>query len=218
MILKRFPFAVVLAGLCLYACMRAGGASNEGAWHTLVQPSSLDGWTISTASPHGDTKAWTVKDGVVEGTQDKTGNGGIIYSAGQYGNFILELELNPDAGLDSGIFLRSTPEGKCYQIMVDNYDKGDIGGIYGEGLGGFIQRTENWKEVFKQDEWNKLVAVVTGNPPAIEVWLNGHHVTSWRDDERRLDDRGHIALQVHKGDRYEGLKTRFRNVRLRELD
>lgn len=216
--MNRWKAAAVLSVLGLYACMHAAGMSNADAWHDLVQPNSLEGWTISTTNAHGNTQAWTVKDGVVEGTQDEPGNGGIIYSAEQYGDFILELELNPDAGLDSGIFLRSTEAGQCYQIMVDNYEGGDIGGIYGEGTGGFIQRTENWKEVFKQDEWNKVVAVMTGNPPSIEVWLNGQHVTSWRDDQRRLEDRGHIALQVHQGQKYQGLKTRFRNVRVRELE
>jgi hypothetical protein len=213
---RRIIFALTGA-LFLYACARAGGASNADAWKTLLQSDSLAGWTISTTNGHGNTQSWTVSGGVVEGKQDKPGNGGIIVSEEQYGDFMLELEINPDADLDSGIFLRSTPDGKCYQIMVDNYESGDIGGIYGEGTGGFIARTENWKEIFKQGEWNKVLAVVEGNPPSIEVWLNGQHVTSWRDEEKRLDDKGHIALQVHQGAKYDGKTTRFRNVRIREL-
>jgi hypothetical protein len=216
--MNRKQWIGVAGVLFLYACAKAaGGVSNADAWQTLLKPDSLEGWTIATANGHGDTQSWTVSGGVVEGTQDKPGNGGIIYSAQQYGDFILEIEINPDATLDSGIFLRSTPEGKCYQIMVDNYESGDIGGIYGEGTGGFIVRNERWKELFKQGEWNKVLAVVEGNPPSIEVWLNGEHVTSWRDDEKRLEDKGHIALQVHQGAKYEGLKTRFRNIRVREL-
>lgn len=214
--MRRLALATLFA-LGIYACARAGGASNADAWHSLVATDSLAGWTVSDSNAHGDTKAWTVANGEITGTQDKPGNGGIIISDQQYGDFILELEINPDAGIDSGIFLRSTPSGQCYQIMVDNYEGGDIGGIYGEGTGGFIARTEKWKQVFRQDEWNKVLAVVEGNPPVIEVWLNGEHVTSWRDEERRLEDRGHIALQVHQGQKYEGMKTRFRNIRIREL-
>lgn len=215
--MKHKVMCLAAGAVLLYACARAGGASNADAWNTLLQQDSLAGWSISTSNGHGDTQSWTVSGGVVEGMQDKPGNGGIIISDQQYGDFILELELNPDAGLDSGIFLRSTPAGKCYQIMVDNYDGGDIGGIYGEGTGGFIAKTEDFRKVFKQGEWNKLLAVMEGNPPTIEVWLNGVHVTSWRDEEKRLDDKGHIALQVHQGAKYDGLKTRFRNIRVREL-
>lgn len=216
--MKRWQWLAAACVLGLYACMRAAGTSNADAWENLVVKDSLEGWTISTTNAHGDTQGWSVSDGVIEGTQDKPGNGGIIYSSATYGDFFLELEINPDAGLDSGIFLRSTEAGQCYQIMVDNYEGGDIGGIYGEGTGGFIQRSDGGQQVFRQGEWNQVVAVVTGNPPAIEVWLNGRHVSSWRDDERRLEDKGHIALQVHQGAKYQGLKTRFRNIRVRELE
>ena len=42
-----------------------------------------------------------------------------------------------DFGLDSGLFLRSTEDGKAYQAMIDYYEGGNLMGIYGEGIGGF---------------------------------------------------------------------------------
>ena len=36
---------------------------------------------------------------------------------------------------DSGLFLRSTEDGKAWQAMIDYHSGGNLMGIYGEGLG-----------------------------------------------------------------------------------
>lgn len=209
-------FGLLVFGSVIAAAVAAMDLSP--AWERLFEGKNLDQWTISETCGHGNTHAWTVEDDAIVGTQDKVGNGGILLSKETYSDFVLELELNPDFGLDSGIFLRSTPEGKAYQIMVDYYENGNIGGIYGEGLGGFIARADDWKEHYNDGAWNKIVAVIMGNPPSIDVWLNGYHLTSWQDDDKvKLEPEGHVALQVHAGDPFFGKKTRFRNVRIRPL-
>ena len=98
---------------------------------------TLAGWHISTKSPHGTMKAWEVKDGVITGTQDKPGNGGILLTDQQYGDFEITMEIGNDYGPDSGLFLRSTEDGKCYQAMIDYHDNGNVMGVYGEGIGGY---------------------------------------------------------------------------------
>ena len=75
-----------------------------------------------------------VEDGAIVGTQDIPGNGGIIITEKEYGNFEVVLEMNNDFGPDSGLFLRSTEKGKCYQAMIDYHADGNLMGIYGEGL------------------------------------------------------------------------------------
>lgn len=196
----------------------SGGAMSFDTWTALSGDEGLSGWRISTRSAHGGTQAWMLEDGAITGTQDKPGNGGILLSEKDFGDFILELELNPDWGLDSGLFLRGTEDGRCYQVMVDYYEGGNIGGVYGEGIGGFKADPPEWKDHYRDGEWNKLLVLVLGNPPTIDVWLNGHHITSWKGEERLLEDTGRIALQVHAGDRYFGKKTRFRNIRIREFE
>ncbi|MCL4218044.1 MAG: DUF1080 domain-containing protein [Candidatus Hydrogenedentes bacterium] len=194
-------------------------ASTDRGWVTLFDGANLDNWHISETSHHGNTQAWIVQDGAITGAQDKPGNGGIILTNDTFGDFLLELQLNPDWDLDSGIFLRSTEEGKCYQVMVDAYDSGHIGGVYGEGIGGFIYRPEEWKDHLNKGEWNDVQILVRGNPPSIDTWLNGHHLTEWHDDgEVKLDPTGHIGLQVHAGDGHFGKTTRFRNIRVLPLD
>ena len=44
--------------------------------------------------------------------------------------------MNNDFGPDSGLFLRSTENGKAYQAMIDYHNGGNLMGVYGEGLGG----------------------------------------------------------------------------------
>ena len=51
------------------------------------------------------------------------------------------IEMKPDWGVCSGLFLRSNNRGQCYQMMVDYHDRGNVGHIYGEGTGGFNTRT-----------------------------------------------------------------------------
>lgn len=73
----------------------------------------------------------------------------------------------------------------------------------------------------EQPAWNDLEISARGT--GIEAVLNGVPVMKWNgrgvlDDaihrERRVGMRGHLALQIHTGDR---LKIRFKDIRVREL-
>lgn len=222
--MRRVAIVVSATGLAVLGYLIVDAAEQGSplepgpGWTTLFDGTSLDKWEICTSSGHGNTQNWKVVGGAIEGSQDKPGNGGVILSKGSFGDFLLELDINPDWGLDSGIFLRSTDDGRCYQVMVDYYEGGNVGGIYGEGIGGFGAAARDWAQYYNRGEWNRVLVLITGNPPQIDVWLNGHHVSEWRDDGAvKLDATGRIGLQVHAGDRYFGKTTRFRNIRIREL-
>jgi hypothetical protein len=47
-------------------------------------------------------------------------------------DFEVKLEMKNDFGPDSGLFLRSTEDGKAWQAMVDYHAGGNLMGIYGE--------------------------------------------------------------------------------------
>jgi hypothetical protein len=181
----------------------------------------LSGWHVSQVNHHGNTQGWTVEGGAITGMQDRPGNGGILLTDRKYRDFEVSLELNPDYGCDSGLFLRSTEKGEAYQVLIDYLDGGAIGGIYGEGLKGVQGVTPNWQEVWKRGEWNDLRARIEGEVPHIQVWLNGVKITDWRDTANHLPgaaSEGMIALQVHGGNRWiPKSKHRFRNIRVREL-
>ena len=78
------------------------------------------------------------KTSAIVGSQDRPGNGGIIITDKAYGDFEVSVEMNNDFGPDSGLFLRSTEDGRAYQAMIDYHGNGNLMGIYGEGLSGGI--------------------------------------------------------------------------------
>ncbi len=96
----------------------------------------LTGWHISTTNHHGTTPAYRVLHGLIVGTQNPLGQGGILLTDKKYKNVEVYMEVKPDYGCDSGLFLRSTEAGEAYQVTLDYLPGGGMGGIYGERLTG----------------------------------------------------------------------------------
>jgi Domain of Unknown Function (DUF1080) len=190
----------------------------------------LQGWHISAVNHHGNTKAWTVRDGVLMVTQDRPGNGGILLTDRTYRDVEVSLEIQPDFGCDGGLFLRSNERGQAYQVMIDYLEDGMVGGVYGEGLEGVKPdntRAREWQKHWKKGGWNVLRARIEGDVPRIQVWLNNQQLVDWTDTANHLPDgatSGMIAVQAHKSD--PGSKDsrwapggyhRFRNIAVKEL-
>jgi lysophospholipase L1-like esterase len=192
------------------------------AFQPLFNGTSLDGWHISQTNHHGQTQGWKVENGVLTGTQDRPGHGGILLTNSQYKNFEVQLEINPDFGADGGLFLRATEKGEAYQVLLDYLDGGAIGGVYGERLQGVkTLAPPTWSELYRRGQWNHLRARIEGDVPRIQVWLNGVKMTDFKDTENHLPGgatQGHVAVQVHGGNRWvPGMRHRFRNLQIRDL-
>lgn len=216
--------------LALAATLIAAGAPS--GFRKIFNGRDLTGWHISQTNSHGNSRGWTVKNGVLTGTQDPIGNGGILLTDRKYHDFEIQLEVQPDYGCDGGLFLRSTEEGKAYQVMLDYVNGGSIGGVYGEGLGpidgGTGKRSDpEWAKYWERGDWNQIRARIEGEVPHIQVWLNGTQVVDWTDSKNRLPNgatEGMIAVQVHKNDPtwksqrwVPGGMHRFRNIQVKEL-
>jgi Domain of Unknown Function (DUF1080) len=183
----------------------------------------LRGWHTSQTNHHGKTNSWRVEDGVLIGSQDPAGEGGILLSDQKYRDFEIYLEINPDFGCDGGLFLRSNEAGQAYQVMIDYLDGGSVGGIYGEGLQGVAGTTAaSWTQHWRKGEWNSLRVRIEGDVPHIIVWLNGVKVTDWKDSANHAANGatdGMIALQVHGGSPWvRNGQHRFRNIAVKPLD
>jgi hypothetical protein len=245
---RRAAALLVLAGLLVGAAARAGEPGDGSGFRALFDGRSLAGWHVSAMTAHSAASgqrsggSWGVQDGAIVGTQDLPGNGGILVSDESFGDVELVLEARVDFGVDSGIFLRSTEEGAAYQILVDYYPGGSIGGIYGEALPGdlyirnfaFLDAPErirplaaaypapiapdDWPRFWRSEGWNEIRARITGNPPRVTTWINGVRFLVFQDDRRRLPDQGAIALQVHGGGDHRGQLVRYRNIRVKTLD
>ena len=104
-------------------------------WESLFDGKTTKGWhKTPKRGRHGTGGHWFVKDGVLHGEQDPagSGNGGILLSDRKFGDFELELEMNPDWGPCSGVFFRCTEEGDGFQMYVDYHDRGNVGHLRGE--------------------------------------------------------------------------------------
>jgi hypothetical protein len=131
--------------------------------------------------------------------------------------------------------------------MIDYHANGNLMGIYGEGIGGKPHvrnfdfgkevteivipskkkdddggfpcpvKPEDWKTFWKHGEWNELRARIEGNPPKLTTWIKGVKFMEYQDTEKRLSDKGGIALQVHGGGDFTKQFVRYRHIRVKEL-
>lgn len=251
---RRFASAFVLGLLCAVPCSAEEfpreKLDNTG-FTTIFDGRTLDGWHVSATTGHSRASGnksggtWKVEDGAIVGSQDIPGNGGIILTdKQQYKDFEVIVEMKNDYGPDSGLFLRSTENGKAYQYLIDYHGGGSIAGLYGEGISpGFhirnftftdgktpekIQEVEaptklpispaDWPKFWKHGQWNELRARIEGQPPTITTWINGVRFMHWTDDQVRHPETGGIALQVHGGGNYTDQYVRYRNIRVKELN
>jgi hypothetical protein len=223
-------------------------AEDEG-FVRIFDGKTLQGWHVSAATGHSRASKnqtggrWVVKEGAIVGTQDIPGNGGIIITDEQYGDYEIVLEMNNDFGPDSGLFLRSTEDGKAWQAMIDYHANGNLMGVYGEGLQAkpsvrnytFLESPDkivvetnspvalpvlpqSWKFFWRHGQWNELRARIEQNPPHITTWINGVKFMDWQEKEVRHPDKGGIALQVHGGGNMTNQFVRYRNIRIKRLD
>lgn len=243
---SRLPSQVVTAWIVLLLLSPASWAGDP-AWRSLFDGSTLQGWHVSPHTGHSRASGnktggrWVVEDGVITGSQDLPGNGGILITDEAFADFEISLEMKNDFGLDSGLFLRSTEDGTAYQAMIDYHGAGNLMGIYGEGkLGGkpslanfkfdgdvariqirtntpvaFPIPPESWRFLWRHGQWNELRARIVSNPPTITTWINGVRIMEWTETAKRHPDSGGIALQVHGGGDHTHTYVRYRNIRVR---
>jgi Domain of Unknown Function (DUF1080) len=243
--MRRTVPCAAAAGLALALLAAPAGSADtdkDKGFVPIFDGKTLTGWHVSSKTGHGSGGKWVAEDGAIVGSQDKPGNGGILITDKEYGDYEIALEMKNDFGPDSGLFLRSNEKGQAYQAMIDYHQGGNLMGVYGEGLSGGIHvrnfdfldevtkikphdcpfplpvAPEKWPEFWKHGEWNELRARITGNPPSITTWIKGVKFMEWTDKEKRHPDKGGIALQVHGGGDFTKQFVRYRNLRIKVLD
>ncbi|MBL9168740.1 MAG: DUF1080 domain-containing protein [Verrucomicrobiales bacterium] len=247
--MKRHLIPLALVGLSL--SFATSQEKPHDGFVSIYDGKSLSGWHISAKTGHSAVSKhqtggkWVIEDGAIVGSQDIKGNGGIIITDEQFGDFEVKLEMKNDFGPDSGLFLRSTEDGKAWQAMIDYHAGGNLMGIYGEGLGGtphvrnfsFTDKVteisdkptgvppvalpvlpQAWPYFWRHGQWNELRARIENNPPHITTWINGVKIMEWQEKEIRHPARGGIALQVHGGGDHTQEFVRYRNIQVKRLD
>jgi hypothetical protein len=197
---------------------RAADAPDAEGYITLFDGKTLGGWHKNPQKiGHGTGGKWEVKDGALVGEQDPpaSGNGGILLTDRKFGDFELLLEMNPDWGIDSGLFLRSNDQGQCIQMMVDYHDGGNVGHLYGEGTGGWSARPY---DVFGEIGYGgNLVALFAEpnksfKPEHVVATCTGEEfVNAWKIDEFN-------RVKVRCTGKYPKITTWINDLRVCEWD
>jgi hypothetical protein len=248
---RLFTFVTLLTFLSvlLFAQRRGLPQSNEDplpkipiGFTSIFNGKDLTGWHVSKTNHHGTTPDYHVMhDGILVGTQQPFLQGGVLLTDKKYKNVEVYMEVKPDWGCDSGLFLHTNEAGAGYQVMLDYLPGGTmVAGIYGERLQGVntnprgwdqlsqeerqtlrAQLREAWQKAWKREEWNAVRARIQGNPPRITTWLNGEMMFDGTDTENHAADGaedGFIAIQVHGGTRWRpGGFWRWRVIAVKEL-
>ena len=210
---------VLVLLLCFSTASMAQLTAQEkkDGWKLLFNGKNLDGWN----QKNGNAK-YEVKNGEIIGTTVAKTPNSFLCTNEEYGDFILELELKVDEGMNSGIQFRSlsTPDfqdGRVhgYQMEIDPSDRAWSGGIYDEARRGWLCQNEGRpaaKAAFKHNDWNVYRVEAIGN--TIRTWVNGVPISHLIDD---MTPKGLIALQVHAiyGEMKEGMQIRWRNVKIK---
>ncbi|MBD3414726.1 MAG: DUF1080 domain-containing protein [Candidatus Aminicenantes bacterium] len=194
----------------------------EEGFTQIFNKIDLKGWRKLTeySSDHG---LWEVKKGVLVGSQYPEGKGGLLVTEKKYRDFVLYAEVKADYPVDSGIFLRVQPNVLSYQITIDYRPEGEVGAVYCPLGGGFLLHNPGIKDLWKKDSYNQIWVRIHGQPPFIQVKLNGTDVVKFTDETAegkfRVPEEGFIGVQVHPGESWgQGNHIYFREIWIKNLN
>ena len=175
----------------------------------LFNGKNLDGWKV-----YG-TEKWYVQDGELVCESGPNKEYGYLATNKNYKNFILELDFFQESDGNSGVFFRSSIEGtKISGWQVEVAPPGlHSGGIYESyGRGWLIKPNKKYDDIVKMMSWNKMKIKVLNEK--ITTWINDKKMIQISDSKIE-EANGSIALQIHDGG---GIKVRWRNIRVKEID
>ncbi|MBI1899894.1 MAG: DUF1080 domain-containing protein [Planctomycetia bacterium] len=194
--LRLVTFLAALMASALLAAPSLALAADDEGWISLFDGKTLNGWHKNPEKiGHGTGGHWFVEEGAIAGEQDPpgSGNGGILLTDKKFGDFELLIDMKPDWGVCSGLFLRGNDKGQCLQMMVDYHDNGNVGHIYGEGTGGFNNRPFDILGVY--DDAKQLVGLKTKAtearlPEAFSIsgedWVKAWKLGDWNTAKVRV--------------------------------
>lgn len=155
-----------------------------------------------------------------------------IWTKEEYGNFVLDVELQIPENTNSGIFLRTPNKedilsGLEIQIFDEVGDSHSLGAVYDlkAPSGGEIKPTGEWNQMTITAYENKIYVVINGEQ-AIDMDLNNWTEAGVNPDgtENKFGDRaikdqvrsGLIGIQGIHGQNEASVK--FRNLKIKELE
>ncbi|MEX0716521.1 MAG: DUF1080 domain-containing protein [Planctomycetaceae bacterium] len=221
---------------CALDSRAADAPADEAGFAPLFDGKSLDGWD-------GDPRFWRVEEGAIVGQSTRENpvphNTFLVWRKEQPADFELRFQYRITGG-NSGVQYRSfeLDSGKWrvggYQADIDAANS-YTGIVYGEQFRGILAprgkravvgddhkskvtgdvgQADDYKELFRKDDWNDYAVVVRGHHHVLKI--NGVTTAELTDDDEQMRrEDGLIALQLHAG---PPMKVEFRNLRIRKVD
>jgi hypothetical protein len=193
-------------------------ASAQAAdWENLIEGNDLSAW-----KQLGGEARYVLEDGTIIGFAVANTPNSFLTTTTDYSDFILEYDMLVEAGMNSGVQIRShvrdNGEVFGYQVEVDPTDRRFSGGLYDEKRRKWLYPltlNEAGRDAFNNGEWNHFRVEAIGN--SVQVWVNGIQTSALVDD---WDAEGFIGLQVHSINAPElaGKTVRWRNMRILTAD
>jgi len=211
---KLIPLLLVVL---LFAISGCATMNKKDKWKSLFDGKSLKGWKQLTGHAN-----YYVEDDCIIGSSVPEKVNSFLCTEKHYGDFILELELKVDQGLNSGVQIRSNQFKDyknglvhSYQVEIDPSERAYSGGIYDEARRGWLndlKDNEEARKAFINGQWNKYRVECIGD--SIKTWVNGVPAADLVDS---MTLSGFIGLQVHATQTKEPLRVRWRNIRIQDL-
>jgi hypothetical protein len=166
----------------------------------FVEPlgSTLDEWDLRGSG------AWQVRDGVLSAWSGD----GVLYAPGEYRDFEFSLLVRPHDHVNSGVFLRGSPELKLSRGFEVQIYSG-VDSVYPTGSIYNLARSNITADY--EERWFLMQIVVEGSRCAVRV--DGVTVAETERLPESLPKQGRIGLQFHSA----GAWVEFRDMRVRPL-
>lgn len=169
----------------------------EDGWVSLFDGQTLFGWKAVTDAD------WKVESGEI---RVSGGEPGLLRTTSQFDDFEMTVEFKADAGSNSGIFLRTSPNPKnvltdCYELNIADPRAHEF------PTGSLVARSKSVVDI-DPGQWHHFRILADG--PKIKVWLDNEKSAEFLDP--KPIGRGYIGLQLNSG------KCAFRNIALKPIN
>lgn len=182
----------------------------------LFDGRSFNGW-------EGDTvKTWRIEDGSLIGGSltSEVPHNEFLATTTSYSNFDLQLEfkLVGTGFVNAGVQFRSK------RLRNPRYEmsgyQADLGKGYWASLYDESRRNTTLikpdsltvAKILKVNDWNSYRIRCEGN--RIRIWLNGLNTVDYMEKDKRIEQKGLIALQIHGGGKSE---ASYKDIIIKEL-
>lgn len=214
---RVFLGRTLAASACLLSVsVRANDA--ESGFEPLFDGKTFDGW-------EGNLKSFRIEEATIVGgtLKEKIPQNEFLTTKREFGDFELRLQAKlTGEGANAGVQFRTKRIPNHHEVIGYQCDMGHMegrsiwGSLYDESRRRkFLAHGDkaDVEKAFKPGEWNDFVIRCEG--ARVQLWLNGVKTVDYREEDKQVEPKGVIAVQIHSGPPSEAA---YRKIRIKRLD